>query len=114
MKQDDKKIINLNNNRSITQENYEVLAKKFKNNMQRADHFLYKVGRLFDEAFTKYRHSNPNNDKLKDFEIHEKRAEALNMDYKFRKELKSEIEALENGVLKYGIDIRDEEDSDED
>ena len=42
MKQDDKKIINLNNNRSITQENYEILAKKFKENMQRSDNFLYK------------------------------------------------------------------------
>ena len=77
MKPDNKdKIINLSNNRSITQENYEILAKKFKENMQRADHFLYKVGRLFDEAFTKYEHSNPNARKLKDFEVHEKRQEA--------------------------------------
>ena len=70
---------------------------------------MWKVSRLFDEAFTKYEHSNPNARKLKDFEVHEKRQEAQKIDFKFRKELKSEIEALENGVLQYGIDIRDPE-----
>ena len=114
MKPDNKdKIINLSNNRSITQENYEILAKKFKENMQRADHFLYKVGRLFDEAFTKYEHSNPNARKLKDFEVHEKRQEAQEIDFKFRKELEKSKEQLELGVLQYGIDIRDEEENDE-
>ena len=115
MKPDNKdKIINLSNNRSITQENYEILAKKFKEQIERADHFMWKVSRLFDEAFTKYEHSNPNARKLKDFEVHEKRQEAQKLDFKFRKELKSEIEALENGVLQYGIDIRDpEEETDE-
>ena len=114
MKQEDKKVINLSNNRSITQENYEILAKKFKEQIERADHFMWKVSRLFDEAFTKYEHSNPNARKLKDFEVHEKRQEAQKIDFKFRKELESEIEALENGVLQYGIDIRDpEEENDE-
>jgi aspartyl/asparaginyl beta-hydroxylase (cupin superfamily) len=109
MTQQEDKIVNLSNNRSITQENYEILAKKLKEQMQRADHFMWKVSRLFDEAFTKYEHSNPNARKLKDFEVHEKRQEAQKLDFKFRKELESEIEALENGVLKYGIDIRDTE-----
>ena len=46
--------------------------------------------------------------------MHEKRQEAQKIDFKFRKELRSEIEALENGVLQYGIDIRDpEEENDE-
>ena len=109
MKQEDKKVINLSNNRSITQENYEKLAKNFKEQIERADHFMWKVSRLFDEAFTKYEHSNPNARKLKDFEVHEKRQEAQKIDFKFRKELRSEIESLENGVLQYGIDIRDPE-----
>jgi len=114
MKQEDKKVINLSNNRSITQENYEKLAKNFKEQIERADHFMWKVSRLFDEAFTKYEHSNPNARKLKDFEVHEKRQEAQKIDFKFRKELRSEIESLENGVLQYGIDIRDpEEENDE-
>ena len=43
MKQEDKKVINLSNNRSITQENYEILAKKFKEQIERADHFMWKV-----------------------------------------------------------------------
>ena len=113
MKQEDKKVINLNNNRSITQENYEILAKKFKEQIERADHFMWKVSRLFDEAFTKYEHSNPSARKLKDFEVHEKRQEAQSIDSKFRKELEKSKEQLELGVLQYGIDIRDEEESDE-
>ena len=113
MKQEDKKVINLSNNRSITQENYEILAKKFKEQIERADHFMWKVSRLFDEAFTKYEHSNPNARKLKDFEVHEKRQEAQSIDSKFRKELEKSKEQLELGVLQYGIDIRDEEESDE-
>ena len=113
MKQEDKKVINLSNNRSITQENYEILAKKFKEQIERADHFMWKVSRLFDEAFTKYEHSNPNARKLKDFEVQEKRQEAQSIDFKFRKELEKSKEQLELGVLQYGIDIRDEEESDE-
>ena len=113
MKQEDKKVINLSNNRSITQENYEILAKKFKEQIERADHFMWKVSRLFDEAFTKYEHSNPNARKLKDFEVHEKRQEAQSIDSKFRKELEKSKEQLELGVLQYGIDIRDEEENDE-
>ena len=109
MKQEDKKVINLSNNRSITQENYEILAKKFKEQIERADHFMWKVSRLFDEAFTKYEHSNPNARKLKDFEVHEKRQEAQTIDFKFRKELEKSKEQLELGVLQYGIDIRDPE-----
>ena len=113
-KNDNKNVTNLSNNRSITAESYQKLAENFKQEIERANHFMWKVSRLFDEAFTKYEHSNPNARKLKDFEVHEKRQEAQKIDFKFRKELKSEIEALENGVLQYGIDIRDpEEDNDE-
>jgi aspartyl/asparaginyl beta-hydroxylase (cupin superfamily) len=112
-KNDNKKVVNLNNNRSITAESYEKLAKNFKEEIERANHFMWKVSRLFDEAFTKYEHSNPNSRKLKDFEVHEKRQEAQSIDSKFRKELEKSKEQLELGVLQYGIDIRDEEESDE-
>ena len=45
--------------------------------------------------------------------MHEKRQEAQKIDFKFRKELEKSKEQLELGVLQYGIDIRDEEESDE-
>ncbi len=112
-KNDNKKVVNLNNNRSITQESYEKIARNFKEEIERANHFMWKVSRLFDEAFTKYEHSNPNARKLKDFEVHEKRQEAQEIDFKFRKELEKSKEQLELGVLQYGIDIRDEEENDE-
>jgi len=112
-KNDNKKVVNLNNNRSITQESYEKIARNFKEEIERANHFMWKVSRLFDEAFTKYEHSNPNARKLKDFEVHEKRQEAQSIDFKFRKELEKSQEQLELGVLQYGIDIRDDEENDE-
>ena len=72
MKQEDK-IVKLDNTRSITQENYEVLAKKYKASMKHVADMIYYMRKRFDEAFTKYPNSNPNERKLKDFEIHESR-----------------------------------------
>jgi len=114
MKQDDnKKVVQLSNNRSITQESYENLAKRFKEILNHANGMIYEVRHSFDEAFTKHEHSNPRSRKLKDFEVHEKRTAANRDAYRIRKEITQEIKALEEGVLKYGIDIRDEEETDE-
>jgi hypothetical protein len=115
MKTDDnKKVVHLSNERSITKESYEKLAKRFKEILKYSDAMVWEIRRSFDEAFTKHENSNPHlGRKLKDFEVHEKRAEANKETSKLKKELQLEIEALENGALKYGIDIRDiEEDYD--
>tara|TARA_R110000824_G_scaffold72716_1_gene185439 strand:+ start:110 stop:490 length:381 start_codon:yes stop_codon:yes gene_type:complete len=114
MKQDEnKKVVQLNNNRSITLESYETLAKRFKEIIRYADGMVWEIRHSFDEAFTKQEHSNSHSRKLKDFEVHERRATALNETSKLKAELHKELEALENGVLQYGIDIRDvEEDYD--
>ena len=74
---------------------------------------VWEIRHSFDEAFTKQENSNSHSRKLKDFEVHERRATALNETSKLKAELHKELEALENGVLQYGIDIRDvEEDYD--
>ena len=106
-------VVILNNDEPITKEAYEKLAKNFKERIERTEHFMWKVRRAFDEAFTKYENSNPNGRKLKDFELHEKRLAAQKAYKKCREELENEKHALEEGVLKYGIDIREEEVNDD-
>ena len=98
------------NANEISKDSYEKLAKKSKDIMRHAEGMIYWIRTRFDEAFTKYEHSNPHNRKLKDFEIHEKRDQAKEYCYSLSSELRDEIKSLENGVLKYGIDIKDPKD----
>ena len=86
------------------------LIEKSKEIMRHAEDIIWHIRTRFDEAFTKYEHSNPHNRKLKDFEIHEKRDQAKEYCYSLSSELRDEIKSLENGVLKYGIDIKDPKD----
>jgi hypothetical protein len=115
MKPDNKNnVVTLSNDEPITKEAYEKLAKHFKEILKHVDHTLWDIRWSFDEAFTKHEHANPRNRKLKDFEVHEKRADANKETSKLKKELKQEIDQLEQGVLKYGVDIRDQEDESND
>ena len=102
------------NGNEVSKESYENLAKNFKEILKYADDVLWDIRHRFDEAFTKQEHSNPRSRKLKDFEVHERRADANNKTSKLKKELKQEIDRLEQGVLKYGIDIRDKDDEADD
>jgi hypothetical protein len=114
MQKDNNTVVKLNNDQSVTKDSYEILAKKSKEIMRHAEGMIYHIRTRFDEAFTKYKHSNPHNRRLKDFEIHEKRDEAKEYCNSLRKELRDEIKNLEEGILKYGIDIRDQEDNSND
>ena len=108
-------VVSINHNANeISKDSYEKLAKKSKEVMRHAAGMNYIIRKCFDEAFTKYKHSNPHNRRLKDFEIHEKRDEAKEYCNSLRKELRDEIKNLEEGILKYGIDIRDQEDNSND
>ena len=72
------------NTNQYSKEQYAKLV----NSLHRAHKFaqqeMYKVRRLFDEAFTKYPNSNSHEPKLKEFEIHEKRHDADKIARKFR------------------------------
>jgi ribosome recycling factor len=115
MKPDNKNnVVTLSNDEPITKEAYEKLAKRFKAFLKHADHTLYDIRWSFDEAFTKHENSNPNSRKLKDFEVHEKRADANKETSKIKKQIKEELDQVEQGVLKYGVDIRDQEDESND
>ena len=107
-------VVTLSNDEPITKEVIKKIAKRFKEILKHADYTLWDIQHNFDEAFTKHEHSNPNSRKLKDFEVHERRADANNDTSKLKKELKKEIDQLEQGVLKYGVDIRDQEDESND
>ena len=97
-------------NRSVSFEQYEKILKSYKHLLLYSSQQMRRCKKWYDEAFTKYPNSNPNERKLKDFEIHEKRDEANQHAYQTRKEIRDEIKALEEGILKYGIDIREEDD----
>jgi len=56
---------------------------------------MSRVRRLFDEAFTKYPFSNPHENKLKDFEIHERRSDAETIARKFYDYADDRIDAIE-------------------
>ena len=108
-------VVSINHNANeISKDSYEKLAKKSKEVMRHAAGMIYIIRKCFDEAFTKYENSNPHQRKLKDFEIHEKRDQAINHCYSLSNELENEIGDLEEGIKKYGIDITDQEDNSND
>ena len=83
MKQEDK-IVKLDNTRSITQENYEVL-KKYKASMKHVADMIYYMRKRFDEAFTKYPNSNPNERNLKILKYMRSEMKLINMHIKLVK-----------------------------
>ena len=56
---------------------------------------MSRVRRLFDEACTKYPFSNAHENKLKDFEIHERRSDAETIARKFYDYADDRIDAIE-------------------
>jgi hypothetical protein len=108
-------VVSINHNANeISKESYEKLAIRFKQIVRHADSIIYSIRKNFDEAFTGHENSNPHARKLKNFEVNEKRQEANSYYYEISKDLENEIKALEEGVQKYGIDIRDQEDNSND
>ncbi len=115
MEKNNNTVVKLSNDQSVTKDSYEKLASRFKETLSYAKGMMHEIRHRFDEAFTKHENSNPHiGRKLKDFEVHEKRAKANSDYYKISRELEKEIKALEEGVQKYGIDIRDQEDNSND
>ena len=71
-------IVGIGHNNTYSKEQYEKLLSKFHWMMDYASSSVHHLEHLFDEAFTGYR--NPRSfskDKLKTFEVHERRHRAL-------------------------------------
>ena len=78
---------------------------------------LNRVERFLDQAFTKYPFSNPNQPKLKEFEVHESRAEGMRTARKYRASTEKQIAEVEAKAKALGIELtlkKESEASDED
>ena len=101
-----KKVVQTDNHYSVTKEAYTNLAEKYQDLLQVIAHNVDLCGRLFDEAFTKHRRANPNDRKLKDFEVHEKRLKAKKLSSNIVKDLEETETKLIEGVKKYGVELK--------
>jgi len=73
-KKQDSNVIGIGHNQNTySQEQYSKLLNKLHRVLKYSQQEINRVERFLDQAFTKYPFSNPNQPKLKDFEIHEAR-----------------------------------------
>ena len=104
------------NSNQYSKEQYAKLLNGLHRMLNYSQQEINRVERFLDEAFTKYPHSNPNNPKLKEFEVHESRAEGRNTASRYNKYADEHIEKLEAKAKADGIELElnKSEDSDED
>ena len=107
-------VIGIGHNRnSYSNEQYAKLLKSLRHANLYANQEMNRVRRLFDEAFTKRLNSNPNLDKLKDFEVHERRHDANEIARKFSEYAEGKVEAIDKKAKADELDIGNEEDHNE-
>jgi len=99
------------NKNDYSREQYAKLLKGLRHANRYAQQEMCRVRRLFDEAFTKRQNSNPYNDKLKDFEIHERRHDANEIARKFNKYADERVEAIDKKAAVDDLDIGNDEES---
>ena len=115
MKKENKKdnVIGIGHNRNnYSKEQYAKLLKGLRHANLYAQQEMNRVRRLFDEAFTKRQNSNPNLDKLKDFEVHERRHDANEIARKFNNYSEDRVEAIDRKAEADDLDIGNEESND--
>ena len=102
-------IVKLDNHQSITKEAYEKLAIRFEGTLMRTNQFIHQIRRCYEEAFTKHSNANPHGEKLKEFQVHERRLKAKqDADY-ICDELFDELDTLREGVKKYGVNLEEDD-----
>jgi len=100
------------NKNDYSREQYAKLLKGLRHANLYAQQEMNRVRRLFDEAFTKRQNSNPNLDKLKDFEVHERRHDANEIARKFKEYSEDRVEAIDRKAEADDLDIGNEESND--
>ena len=112
------------NSNQYSKEQYAKLVNSLYRAFKYSQQEINRVERFLDQAFTKYPFSNPNQPKLKEFEVHEARQRGIDAanDYnKYAGEHIANIEAkakadgikLERGQLEVDYNYTSKEDSDE-
>ena len=118
MTQDKKKdnVVGIGHNNNVSKEQYAKLVNSLHRMLKYSQQEINRVERFLDQAFTKYPFSNPYQPKLKEFEIHEARAEGKDTASRYRKNADAHIQDLEAKAKAEGIELELNklEDSDED
>ena len=69
-------VVGIGHNNTYSKEQYEKLLSRFHHVVDYAKGAIHTVEHLFDEAFTGYKNSRAFDDKLKPFEVHDRRHRA--------------------------------------
>jgi len=111
MSQDKKKdsnVIGIGHNQSqntFSQEQYAKIVNSLHRMLKYSRQEISNVERYLDQAFTKYPFSNPNQPKLKDFEVHEARQEGRDAARKYRAYTDIHIENIEAKAKAQGVEL---------
>ena len=111
MSQDKKKdsnVIGIGHNQSqntYSQEQYAKIVNSLHRMLKYSRQEISNVERYLDQAFTKYPFSNPNSQKLKDFEVHEARQEGKDAAMKYRAYTDKHIENIEAKAKAQGVEL---------
>ena len=109
MSQDKKKDSNVigigHNQNTYSQEQYSKLINRLHRMLIYSQQEITRVERFLDQAFTKYPFSNPNQPKLKDFEIHEARQIGKATASKYYQNAEKDIAELEAKAKADNIDL---------
>ena len=93
------------NNSQYSKEQYANLVNSLHHAHKFAQQEIGRVKSFFDAAFTKYHNSNPHSVKLKDFEIHEYRNEAIERARKYSAYAEQRIDVIEKKAKADGIKL---------
>ena len=106
------------NSNNYSHEQYAKVVNSLHRMLKYSQQELNRVERFLDQAFTKYPFSNPNQPKLKEFEVHESRAEGMRTARKYRASTDKHIADVEAKAKALGIELtlhaKESEASDED
>tara|TARA_R110000824_G_scaffold131392_3_gene293433 strand:- start:788 stop:1174 length:387 start_codon:yes stop_codon:yes gene_type:complete len=105
-KKQDNNVVGIGHNQNTySQEQYSKLINKLHRMLIYSQQEITRVERFLDQAFTKYPFSNPNQPKLKDFEIHEARQEGKSTASKYYQIAAKDIAELEAKAKADNIDL---------
>jgi len=107
-KKKDSNVIGIGHNQSpntYSQEQYAKLLNELHRVLEYSQERIMRVERFLDQAFTKYPFSNPNQPKLKEFEVHEARQEGKDAAMKYRAYTDKHIENIEAKAKAQGVEL---------
>lgn len=94
-----------NQNNDYSKEQYAKLVNSLHRMLKYSQQEIKNVGIFLDQAFTKYPLSNPNKQKLKEFQIHESRQRGKDIVSAYCKKAEKDIATVEANAKDDGIEL---------